>query len=212
MLWCASLQPCSEFSPSDHYFIRIHSEGQTGMNGFLSTEAALNYPLDRCLLLPGKPCYHFTLMAQHKTGIIMVSGSLTQILFQNKAKQMNKQTKTQILLDLNKRAKLGTVRLTLLYGPGRQRVAVLCVQPISAGTAIFFFIIFKNEKFNLFIFKKFFYVNMCLWVCVYTPCTCRCLWRPEEDVKAHGTRFKGSFELSCVGLGTCVLSKSSMYP
>lgn len=137
------------------------------MNGFLSTEAALNYPLDRCLLLPGKPCYHFTLMAQHKTGIIMVSGSLTQILYQNKAKQMNKQTKTQILLDLNKREKLGTVRLTLLYGPGRQRVAVLCVQPISAGTAIFFFIIFKNEKFNLFIFKIFF-TWICVSECVYT--------------------------------------------
>lgn len=131
----------SEFSPSDHYFIRIHSEGQTGMNGFLSTEAALNYPLDRCLLLPGKPCYHFTL----------VLGSLTQILYQNKAKQMNKQTKPQLLFDLNKSEKLGTVMFTLLYGPGRQRAAVLRVQPISAGTAIFF-IIFKNEKFILYIF------------------------------------------------------------
>lgn len=79
-------------------------------------------------------------------------GSLTQNLYQNKAKQINKQTKTQLLLDLNKSEKLGTVMFTLLFGPGGQSVAVLRVQPISAGTAIFFFIIFKNENFILYLF------------------------------------------------------------
>lgn len=95
----------------------------------------------------------------------MVLGSLTQILYQNKAKQMNKQTKTQLLLDLNKSEKLGIVMFNLLYGPGRQSVAVLRVQPISAGTAIFF-IIFKNENFILFIyFLKF--MLICVSECLY---------------------------------------------
>lgn len=50
--------------------------------------------------------------------------------------------------------------------------------------------------FYIYFFKI--YVNMCVWVSIYAPCTCRYLWRPEKGVKAHGTGLKGSSELSCV--------------